>query len=258
MSEFVTPIPESEQWFRPRHQHVWPIWETRDTLENLPHVIGFPKHFANQESFILVKNGATKLEPAETVEAAVTIIEEITLTEIVGKTDTQLPITVGTTTVTEDQFADGNLQIKDHTGKGHQIAIAGNDAGGGTAADTVNVYLAHRLPVDLDLTTDVQIVTSWLKNVIKATGPTKIVLGIPRIEVPPNYYFWLQYSGPALAIAGAAITAPTDGHVALTAGTTDGTLISRASTAGMRQIVALLNETSNVVSGELMNVLLKC
>lgn len=258
--EFVTPYNELPQFFRPRHQLVWPLWDTRDKLEP-PWQIGFPKGFANRQWFCLAQNGDTKLLPGEGVESVITAISEDTITEAVGKLETVVPITVGTTTVAENLFQDGFLQIKDHAGKGYNFQIKENEAGGGSAGDTIKIFLAHHLPIELDLTSDVQIVTSPFRNLRKSRGAGNKFMGIPPTEVDPNNYFWLQFEGPALAIAGETIVA-NRGTVWLapdsqTEATNRGRVVAHPATAGV-DVIGYRLDPNAVLDGGVFSIFLKC
>ena len=250
---FAEPLTELPLWYRAAHTKDFPIWETRDKLDGyLPLQLGYPRKFANGQEYFLAKNGATKLKAGYYVETSITAIEEDTLTEVVELGDNRATIEVGTTTVTKDQFAGGFLQVKDHTGKGHNYAIRGNTAGGGTAGDTITVYLGIEVPVALDKTSDIQIVTSPWNNLVEGTGAETdsghhVARGIPSIEVEANYYFWLQGRGPGLAIAQTAINVSVNVPQSLRPGT-NGRL--NLVSAHPDQAVATMLDPNAVVADE--------
>ena len=250
--QFVTPLRELEQWYRPRHQFDFPIWETKDEIR-LPHVVGYPRMFVDGSVWRLGQNGATAAEllPGYYVESVITVIAEDTITEAVGVLEDRATITVGTTAVTADQFQGGYLQVKDHTGKGYNFPIVGNTEGGGTAGDTITVYLGIELPVALDTTTDVQIVSSPYRNLrlgsaSEGTNNGAQPRGIPATNVAASEYFWYQEKGPGIGFANAAI-AVADLPWALIAHA-DGKLIPNTAALFARPVATLLDP--NVVADE--------
>lgn len=254
--QFVTPIGELPNAFRPRHQKVWPIWETREKLEQ-PWWIGFPKWFINGQLYVLARNGGTKLNAWETVEVPITAIAETDITKAVEVLASQIIVEVGTTTVTEDQFSDGLLQVTGGLGAGLTLALKGNAAGGGTAGDTIVVYTGHEFPIALDTTSDIKISTSKFRNLRKSTGAGEKVVGAPAVDVEPSEYFWLHKQGPGSAYAGASITGSTAANVELVAdtGNDSGQLTPKTDALDGNQVVAhLIDPTATIADGSLMFV----
>lgn len=247
--QFVTPLKELQEVWRPRHTMHFPIWETRKEVE-LPHALGFPKVFVNGQEFVLAKNGSTALKAGLYVESVITKITEDTITKKANVLADQVTVTVGTTTVTKDQFTGGYLLVTDNTDtdvEGHTFPIKGNDAGGGTANDTIIVRLATELPIELDTSTDIAIYTSPYNNLILGTGGESTTSGnsprgIPHVEVEANYYFWLQTKRMGAAKIEGAITVDTeaqglkaaaDGKLSVVAAHTDITVATLAETAAV-------------------------
>ena len=214
--EFVTPLTELAEVWRPRHQMYFPIWETREKI-SLPQSLGFPRVFVNGEEFVLAKNGATALKPGLYVESVITRITETNITKAVGVLSEQITVEVGTTTVTENQFQDGYLLITGGAADviGHRFPIKGNSAGGGTAADTITVRLAVEMPIALNLTTDIAIYTSPYANLVIGSAGTASTLGnsprgIPCVAVEANYYFWAQKKRFGIAQINGVFTVDTE------------------------------------------------
>ena len=250
-------IHEIEQIYRPRHQDQWPIWETRDELKQ-PWSLGFPKMFVDGSWYRLAKNGGTAVTVANRLlEGVITTIEDTNLPKAVDQFENIVEIAVGTTQVTENQFQDGYLQIKGGTGVGYNLLIAENEAGGGTAGDTIKIYLAHELPVALSTTTDVQIITNPNKNLRVATGSGEVARGTNPTTVEANYYFWKQHRGVTVGQAGAALAASTADVVALMASTDagkfepmPGTVSSSDATNLGKQIVGHKIDSNAVANDE--------
>ena len=244
--EFVTPLTELAEVWRPRHQFYFPIWETREKVE-LPHALGFPRVFVNGSEFVLAKNGATALTAGLYVESAITRITETNITKAVGVLSEQITVEVGTTAVTENQFQGGYLIITGGAAAaiGHTFPIKGNSAGGGTAEDTIVVRLAVEMPIELDITTDIAIYTSPYANLVRGAStstPGNAARGIPPVAVEANYYFFLQKKRFGAASIEGAITVDSEAQ-ALKPGP-DGQL-SVASALG-NSVVATLLETADV------------
>ena len=203
---FVKPFKELPQIYRPRHQWNFPIWETRDEIRE-PHRVGFPKTFVNGQKVVLAKNGPLSLAPGRYVESVLVSLQDVNLPEAASQLSDQVTVTSGTTAVAADAYVDGFLIINGGLGAGHLFPVDGNTAGAGSAAtDTITVHLGCQLPVALDTTTDIRLISSRYRNVRTGTGTGDLALGFVPIDVPANDYFWLITEGPTAAIAGEAIT----------------------------------------------------
>ena len=250
--EFAEPLNEMEQIFRPRHQKAWPIWETREELEQ-PWVVGFPKIFVNGEWYRLMQNGATAITVANRLlETVITAIGETNITKSVDKLESQVTVEVGTTTVTENQFAGGRLQVKGGKGAAYEFPIVGNTAGGGTAGDTIQVYVTE-MPIELDTTTDIQIITSPYRNIRVGRGAGESSVGANPTTVEANYYFWGKHKGPAIGQAGDGMDASDSAHVELIAAS-DGKYITHPGSA--RQTVGYLTDPGAVADDEYFSLIL--
>ena len=212
--EFVSRSKELPQVFRPRHQWDFPMWETRDEIRQ-PHRLGFPKFYVDGTKAVLAKNGSVALSPAVYVESPFTSIADTNLPKAVGVREDKVTITVGTTAVAEDLYKDGRIIITGGTGVGHSFPVIGNSGGGGTAADTIVIYLGAQLPIALSTTTDVRVITSRYRNLRVGTGSGELAVGFVPIGVPIGDYFWLIEQGPTAAIAGEGITTSTAAQVDL-------------------------------------------
>ena len=258
--KFESPLTEVEHFFRVRHQYDFPMWETREEIR-LPHQVGFPRMFRNGQWFVLLKNGATELQPGYYVEPVITVIQEHPLAKTVEELQERITFTTPAgTIVTEDQFQDGFLQVTDHTGKGYNLPIAGNTAGGSAGAtDTIEIYLSVHMPIELDLTTDAQIVTSEFRNIRLGTATPYIPQGLPPIVVPPNEYFWSQVKGRAVGFtAGVDVSVFTSrGQVGLKAGGSGQLDVMNAATDAGQRVARLARlPTADVAAGGAIDVIL--
>ena len=67
----------------------------------------------------------------------------------------------------------------------------------------------RNLPIALDTTSDVRVITSRHRNLRVGTGAGELAVGFVPIAVPADDYFWLVKEGPTAAIAGEAIATST-------------------------------------------------
>ena len=230
--QFTTPLDELPSIYRPQHTVDFPIWEYKKRAEvNLPLRPGYLREFVDGTKYVLAQNGAVELNPAEYVESVITRINETNITKAARILSNRVVVEVGTTSVEENDFAGGDLFVVGGTGAGHRFPINGNTEGGGTAADTIIVYLAVQLPLALALDSDVSIYSSPYRNMQQGTGvlPAR---GIPNITVPADMMFFLQKSGRGMAKMGGTVAAT---HQSLI-GAADGELV--ISTTGFDAIVA--------------------
>ena len=206
---FVSRSKELPQIFRPRHQWDFPMWETRDEIKQ-PHRLGFPKIYVDGVKVVLAKNGSVALNPAVYVETVFTSITDTNLPKAANIRDDKVTIVSGTTSVAKDLFKDGRLEVISGTGVGHSFPVTGNSEGAGDAAtDQMVIYLGAQLPIALDLTSDVRVLTSRHRNLRVGIGAGELAVGFVPIAVPANDYFWLVEQGPTAAITGEAIATST-------------------------------------------------
>ena len=226
--QFTTPLDELPSIYRPQHTVDFPIWEYKKRAEvNLPLRPGYLREFVDGTKYVLAQNGATELNPAEYVESVITRINETNITKAARILSNRVVVEVGTTSVEENDFAGGDLFVVGGTGAGHRFPINGNTEGGGTAADTIIVYLAVQLPLALALDSDVSIYSSPYRNMRQGTeglgsSGQPAPRGIPNITVPANMMFFLQKSGRGMAKMAADIAVGNAARALAT--TTDGEL----------------------------------
>ena len=253
--EFVSRSKELPQIFRPRHQWDFPMWETRDEL-NQPHRLGFPKFYVDGVKAVLAKNGGTALNPGVYVEVPFTSLSDSNLPKVADIRDDQVTILSGTTAIAKDLYKDGRLIITGGIGVGHSFPVTGNTIGAGSAAtDTIVVHLGAQLPIALDLTTDVRVITSRYRNLRVGTGSGELVVGFIPIAVPANDYFWLIQEGPTAAIAGETITPSTAANIDLKPVSNGRLSLRNAALDEGSQLVASFAQNAAVAAAGYMQVM---
>jgi hypothetical protein len=112
---------------------------------------------------------------------------------------TSVAITLGSTTVTADEYKDGYLCIEaGTTGAGITYAIKSNTAAAGTATCTVTLHESINVALHADATVQM-IKNPWCDVIIAATGDGHLVTGVSQVAVLAGdstpYYFWCQTWG---------------------------------------------------------------
>jgi hypothetical protein len=116
----------------------------------------------------------------------------------------QVVVSVGATAVTQDQYADGYLVVRDGTGKGQMLQIAGNTAVS-SAGGAVTVQLQDAVIVALATAdTKVDLISPW-SGVLASTTLSQAV-GVPLATLAAGEYGWVQTKGPASVLADGVIT----------------------------------------------------
>lgn len=114
-----------------------------------------------------------------------------------------LIITNGATAVTQDQFAEGFIEVLG-TGGGYSVRISGNTAAAGAGAITVT--LAEALPSAVVAGTNtVTIAASEFAGLVTSTTAA-LPIGVVRTALPALNYGWVQSYGHCLVAATGAIT----------------------------------------------------
>lgn len=118
-----------------------------------------------------------------------------------------LIVTNGTTAVTQDQFADGYLEVISTNAGSFAVRIAGNTAAGSGAAITLTLE-PQGLNAALVAGTDtVNLTVSPYANVINSTTQSAVA-GVAPVAVAQtsttSYYGWVQTQGHAFVVASSA------------------------------------------------------
>ena len=166
---------------------------------------------------------------------------------------TTLVVTNGATAVTQDQFAEGVLEVKQTSGTNNGpilYKIRGNTAAAGSG--TFTVFLEAREPLrnasTLVAGTDtVNLAASYFNGVAPSTT-LGVAVGLTPVQVPQSstvtYYGWVQSGGPALITNDAGGTLAV-GTGAAQSTTTAGTFVAAGATsADIAQVRAAVNAST--------------
>lgn len=110
-----------------------------------------------------------------------------------------ITLTVGATAVTEDQYAEGFLQVNDATGEGYSYKIESNTACD-ASGDTV-IKLKDPIAVALvSATSEVSLIPSAFKAVTQTATEENVPVGVAVCAIAANYYGWAQSSGQGICL----------------------------------------------------------
>ena len=119
----------------------------------------------------------------------------------------------------------------------------------------MDVYIAARLPIALDTTTDILLISSRFRNLRRGTGSGEPAIGFIPIAVPSNDYFWIIEQGPTAGIAEEAITASTAVQMDLKPGTEGKLLLRNAAADEGAQLIATFANGEGVSADGYMQVI---
>ncbi len=152
--------------------------------------------------FRYVQNGAVALTTGHLLQEAAedTNYRSMVVQAAVAIGDFMIPVTLGGTAVTANQFEEGDLVVESSTGIGQVFKIVRHDVQTSTTG-TCKFYVDR--PVAIALTTSSQV--SVRKNAYDGvidfpTTPTGAPVGIALIAMTIAYYGWIQSGGNAVAL----------------------------------------------------------
>ena len=112
-------------------------------------------------------------------------------------------ITVTSTTVAENYFRGGTLQVNDAAGEGFTYPILYSTAI--TAGTALTVTLDEPIRKALTTSSEVNVMHSpWMATIISPTGQAVLPVGIPKVDVTATYYYWSQTKGDACCLMNEA------------------------------------------------------
>jgi len=160
-------------------------------------------------------------------------------TSLVAVGSQQVVVSVGATAATQDQYADGYLVVRDGTGKGQLLQIAGNTAVS-SSGGAVTVTLQDPLLLALSTAdSKVDLISPWA-GVVASTTLSEAV-GVPLVTLAASEYGWVQTKGPASVLADGIIT---KGYAAVQSTSVAGALMISAASAATSQTAAIAPEAT--------------
>ncbi len=178
--------------------------ESATALHNLGEIV----HSNDGRAFRYVKAGGTALVAGKLQQSSAQDTGDHNLAVAVTAAGSKTITTVGTVTVTANQYAGGFVTIADDAGEGHIYKISSHAA---ATAAVVTLNLEDEVQVALTADTTVDILKNPYDGVI--VNPTTIsssVAGVAIKAITASYYGWLQVTGPAAVLdnGGLAVGIP--------------------------------------------------
>lgn len=159
------------------------------------------RQFRYTKAGAALASGKLAVAPAVTANSTALVIPTQAATNLTAGS-TQLIVTNGATAVTQDQFAEGFVEVLGTAG-GYTVRIRGNTADAGSGA--ITLLLADALPVAVVAGTNtVNLTVSPYAGAIVSTT-VSLPVGIVRTPIASGSFGWVQTFGHALIAATGAI-----------------------------------------------------
>lgn len=114
----------------------------------------------------------------------------------------------GTTAITADYYADGEMFVRDDAGEAYVYAVKANNSTATGSTATITLYPTDSLRVALGASATVGLRRNPYREVItRATGSAMVgpVVGVPVAAVSSGFYCWLQTRGTGPALVAATV-----------------------------------------------------
>lgn len=154
-------------------------------------------------AFRFARNGATLMVAGSLYQAAAPVANHLAQTPAAAAIGaTQVVITtLGATAATENQYAEGLLQVDTTPGNGIAYGINSHLANAGSAALTLNLEKDDSIQVALTTASRVGLIANPNSALIVCpTTATNIVVGVPLVAAAANAYCWVQTWGACPAL----------------------------------------------------------
>ncbi len=184
--------------------------------------------------FRYARAGASNLAAGKLVVAATQVADHTDLSVAAAAIgDTQVTVTLGSTGVTADQYANGFLIVNDGTAEGTIYTIASHPAADASATVVVNLSQPLAAALAASGTSQVSLVkNTYADVVISATDQADLAVGVPPVAVTAGYYFFCATGGDAAVLGDEAVTA----GLAVTIGTGVAGAVEALDAAGEQQL----------------------
>lgn len=148
-------------------------------------------------------------------------------------------VSVGATAVTQDQYADGYLVVRDGAGVGQVLRIDGN-AAISSSGGAVTVSLYDPVQVALSTSTSKVDLVSPYSGVAASTTLGQAI-GVPMVTLAAGEYGWVQTHGAASVLSDGIIT---KGYAGVQSTSVAGAVMISAGNAATSQTVGLAPEAT--------------
>ena len=171
------------------------------TSANPLHDLGTVGVTADGRTFRYAKAGGTALSQGQLQIMADTVANHDDMaTNTAAAGAKEVTVTLGATTVTAGEYADGYLVINDDTGEGTTYRVDTVPASAGT--EDVVVVLKDALREAFGAGTTATLIRNPYAAVLVSDGTqTDTAVGVPITDVTASYYCWLQTRGICSVLA---------------------------------------------------------
>lgn len=202
--------------------------------------------------FRYAKNGATATVAGSVYQTAAELTEHDHLTPAAAAIgDLTITLTLGSTAVTENQYAGGILTVDSAPGEGYDYFIKSHPA---ADASATCVFTIDRPGVIVAITTasEATLTPNPYSGIVvtPATTLTGAVVGVAKYVIAANEYGWIQTKGPCGVLAAGTIIV---GAVAVSPCGTGGAVVTDPANASVVIIGSAMVATA---SGEINQILL--
>ena len=153
--------------------------------------------------FRYVQAGASALVTGELLQEAaeVTNFRSMACQAAVAIGDTMIPVTLGGTAVTANQFENGDLVVESSTGIGQAFKIVRHDVQTSTTG-TCKFYVNRAVKIALTTSSQISVRKNAYDGVIEypVTTQTGRAVGIALYAMTAAYYGWIQSGGDCYAL----------------------------------------------------------
>src|SRR3990167_11079874 len=153
--------------------------------------------------FRYVQAGASALVTGNLLQEAaeVTNFRSMVVQAAVAIGATKIPLTLGGTAVTANQFESGDLVVESSTGIGQAFKITRHDVQTSTTG-TCNFYVDRAVKIALTTSSQVSVRKNSYDGVIQypITTQTGLAVGAALYAMTDSYYGWVQSGGDGAAL----------------------------------------------------------
>ena len=212
-------------------------------------LVGTVREDIKGNKYVYAKAGATALAAGKmTVGAAIDsdVMDQAGTAYGIGSTN--LTLTITSTTIAEDYFKGGSLQINDAAGEGHKYDIVSSTA---VAADTeISITLEDGLRVAMTTDTKFTLVHSRFMGTVISAVEESVPTGVPLVAVTADYYYWSQVAGDAICLITGTPATGSDLTLGSTAGSLTGVSLTLETTVSLayQPFVGIMGLTAGVTT----------
>lgn len=152
-------------------------------------------------------NGAVALAPGKICVAAAHVANHVNqaVSEAAAVGADRVKVTLGATSATADQYADGYLTINDAAGEGINYLVQGHPAIG--SAGSGYISLDDNIKVALTTSSEYSLIANpWSAVIVAPNAIAHRAVGVPNVAVTAAYYGWLQTKGDCAVLSDGVIT----------------------------------------------------